>query len=157
LFERYGGPMLAGRFDDYVASTSSARPFTSIQELSAEPDLDEFVAAAIKEPSDLTRWFEEHFYFGCESDDPLTSWAFDRRCGVRLRAMFGSDIGHFDVPTMADVLPEAYELVHHGLLTPVDFASFVFGNVVDLHTAANPSFFAGTIVEQQVARRLSSR
>jgi hypothetical protein len=35
-----------------------------------------------------------------------------------------------------------------------DFEAFVFGNVVDLHTAANPSFFAGTKVESEVATRI---
>jgi predicted TIM-barrel fold metal-dependent hydrolase len=155
LFERYGGPKLARRFADYVQSTSPTRPFTSLEELTeGEPDLDEFAAAAIESPADLTRWFEQHFFFGCESDDPLTSWAFDPRGGVRLRAMFGSDIGHFDVPDMAGVLPEAYELVERDLLTPADFEQFVFGNAVDLHTAANPAFFAGTAVEQESASRL---
>jgi predicted TIM-barrel fold metal-dependent hydrolase len=158
LFKRYGGPKLAGRFDEYVQSTSSSRPFISIEELTdSESELDEFAGAAITDSADLTRWFEKQFFFGCESDDPLTAWAFDSRAGVKLRAMFGSDIGHFDVPDMARVLPEAYELVERDLITAADFEQFVFGNVVDLHTAANPDFFAGTAVEQQVAIRLGGR
>ena len=36
--------------------------------------------------------------------------------GARLNALFSSDIGHFDVPDMTEVVPEAYELVEHGLL-----------------------------------------
>ena len=154
LFQRYGGPALDGRFDDFIRSTSSARPFTSIDELDAEPDLDEFAATAINDPADLTRWFADRFFFGCEADDPLVYWAFDPRSSVRLRAMFGSDIGHFDVPAMARVLPEAYELVERGLVSLQDFEAFVFGNVVDLHTAANPSFFVGTRVESEVGARI---
>ena len=53
------------------------------------------------------------FFFGCEADDRLNALAFDRRlnpAGARLNALFGSDIGHFDVPDMREVLPEAYEL-----------------------------------------------
>ena len=40
--------------------------------------------------------------------------AFDARRnpgGVRLGALFGSDIGHWDVPLMEDVLGEVYEPV----------------------------------------------
>ena len=46
-----------------------------------------------------------HFYFGCEADDPLVAWAFDREgqsLGARLRAIFGSDISHWDVPDMTE-------------------------------------------------------
>jgi hypothetical protein len=156
LFERYGGPLLGGRFDEYVGSTSASRPFTSLAELTgSEPDLDEFAGSGVDGPATLGHWFEERFFFGCESDDPLTAWAFDPRAGVRLRAMFGSDIGHFDVVDMARVLPEAHELVDRTLLSPADFQDFVFGNVVRLHTAANPSFFAGTIVEHDVASAIA--
>ena len=39
------------------------------------------------------------FYFGCEADDPINSWAFQANAfGARLGAVFGSDIGNFDVP-----------------------------------------------------------
>jgi hypothetical protein len=36
--------------------------------------------------------------------------------GARLYALLSSDIGHFDVPDMTEVAPEAYELVEHGVL-----------------------------------------
>jgi hypothetical protein len=41
--------------------------------------------------------------------------------GARLKAIFSSDIGHWDVPDMTTVLAEAYELVEHGLLNEGDF------------------------------------
>jgi hypothetical protein len=53
------------------------------------------------------------FYFGCEADDPSNVWAFNARAnplGARLNAIFSSDIGHFDVPDMTEVVPEAYEM-----------------------------------------------
>ena len=36
--------------------------------------------------------------------------------GTRLRPVFSSDLSHWDVPDMAGVLPEAFELVEEGLL-----------------------------------------
>ena len=134
------------------------RPFTTFDELTAgETDLDEFAAAAPLDAGTLMQWFAERFFFGCESDDPLVASAFDARAGVPLRAMFGSDVGHFDVPDMARVLPEAHELVERGHITPIDFEHFVFANVVRLHTAGNPHFFDGTIVGERVAARQRQR
>ena len=44
LFARYAGPLLGGRFDEFVGSTSASRPFTSLAELTeSEPDLDEYM------------------------------------------------------------------------------------------------------------------
>jgi predicted TIM-barrel fold metal-dependent hydrolase len=154
LFSRYGGPMLRDRFDEFVASPSMTRPFTTLDALTDdETDLDEFAAAEILGPEELVEWFGERFFFGCESDDPLVVTAFDARGGVPLRAMFGSDVGHFDVPDMARVLPEAFELVEKGYLTASDFEQFVFTNVVRLHSANNPQFFKGTIVAGGVDAR----
>lgn len=50
------------------------------------------------------------------------------RFGVRLRAVFGSDIGHRDVTDMGRVVAEAYEQVDRGLLTEEDCRDFSFGN-----------------------------
>ena len=46
---------------------------------------------------ELRQHFAERFYFGCEADDPMTAWAFDRHGNHRLRPIFSSDVGHFDV------------------------------------------------------------
>ena len=66
------------------------------------------------DPDDIVDIFTRQFRFGCEADDPLNALAFDGRVlphGARLNAMFASDIGHWDVPDMRGVLPEAWELV----------------------------------------------
>ena len=100
------------------------------------------------------------FFFGCEADDPLNSWAFDARrnpLGARLGAIFSSDIGHWDVPDMARVLAEAWELVEHGLISPEDFRAFVFDHPLELWTAANPAFFDGTRVEKPAREWVASR
>jgi hypothetical protein len=82
----------------------------------------------------------------------MTAWAFDPHGNHRLRPIFSSDVGHFDVVDMSEVLEEAYELVEHGLITTDDFRAFVFTNPASLHTAMNPDFFKGTVVEDAVAR-----
>jgi len=46
-------------------------------------------------------------------------------------------------------------MVEHGLITEVDLREFVFGNPVRLHTAMNPDFFKGTVVESAVAKELA--
>src|SRR5262249_36272226 len=93
--------------------------------------------------------FERQFFFGCEADDPLTSLAFDARLlpgGVRLNPLFSSDISHWDVPDMRGVLPEAWELVEDGHLTPDDFREFTYGGISRMVMAMNPEFFAGTVL-----------
>ena len=61
-------------------------------------------------------------------------------------------MSHFDVTDMSAVLEEAWELVEHGMITEADFREFTFENAVRLHTAMNPDFFKGTVVEGAVAK-----
>ena len=75
--------------------------------------------------------------------------------GARLNAIFSSDIAHFDVPDMEEVLPEAYELVEHELLDEHDFRDFIFANAVRFWGEVNPDFFKGTVVERQAAEVLA--
>jgi len=56
---------------------------------------------------------------------------------------------------MTEVVPEAYELVEHGLLDENDFRDFVFENAVRLWGQLNPDFFKGTVVEKQAAEVLA--
>ena len=84
----------------------------------------------------------------------MAAVAFDRRLGAFFKPIFSSDVGHFDVADMTSVLEEAWELVDHGLMDPEDFKRFTFTNVARLHTGNNPSFFAGTVVEDAVAEIL---
>ncbi len=117
-------------------------------------DLDDYSRCRITRKEDIRELFVPRFYFGCEADDPINAWAFNRRAnpmGSRLNALFSSDIGHFDVPDMTEVVPEAYELVEHGLLTEDDFRDFMFTNAVRFWGEVNPDFFKGTVVEKQAA------
>jgi hypothetical protein len=64
---------------------------------------------------------------------------------ARLNAIFSSHVGHFDIPDMRVVLPEAWELVEDELITKDDFRDFGFANAV-LFGTQNPDFFEGTPV-----------
>jgi hypothetical protein len=75
--------------------------------------------------------------------------------GARLNAIFSSDIGHFDVPDMTAVVPEAHEPVEHGLITEDDFRDFTFANAVRFWGEVNPDFFKGTLVENEAAEVLA--
>ncbi len=121
--------------------------------------LDEWAACHITRAEDIRDLFVPRFFFGCEADDPMTSTAFNTRVnpfGARLNAMFGSDIAHWDVPDMAEVLEEAWEMVEHELITEADFRDFVFTNPIRLYTSGNPNFFDGTTVEPAVSTELAS-
>jgi predicted TIM-barrel fold metal-dependent hydrolase len=112
-------------------------------------ELDDWRRCGINDRSDFIELFVDRFYFGCEADDPINAWAFRTELnpvGERLKILFSSDIGHWDVPDMASIVDEAYELVERGLLTEDDFRSYVFTNPVDLYVQGRPDFFAGTKV-----------
>jgi predicted TIM-barrel fold metal-dependent hydrolase len=121
-------------------------------------DLDDYFRCKIGGKQDIRDLFVPRFYFGCEADDPVNAWAFNRQAnplGARLNALFSSDIGHFDVPDMTAVVPEAHELVEHGLITGEDFRDFMFTNAVRFWGEVNPDFFKGTVVEKAAAEALA--
>jgi hypothetical protein len=120
-------------------------------------DLDDYFRCKIEKKEDIRDLFVPRYYFGCEADDPINAWAFNTKAnplGARLNALFSSDIGHFDVPDMAEVVPEAYELVEHGLITDDDFRDFMFDNAVRFWGEVNPDFFKGSVVEKPAAEVL---
>src|SRR3954447_9906720 len=125
LFAKYGGPW------------SSMAPAHNTFREQDQVMLDEFAACGIERAEDIKELFVPRFYFGCEADDPLTTTAFNTKVnpfGARLNALFGSDIAHWDVPDMTEVLEESHELVEHGLVTEDDYERFVFSNPVDFYT-----------------------
>ena len=117
-------------------------------------NLDDFKHCGITSEQDIHDLFVPFFHFGCEADDRMNHGAFDRkvnRLGAALKATFSSDIGHWDVNEMSDVLAEAHEAVEHGLMTEADFRGLTFANPVSLFASLNPDFFKGTVVEGAVA------
>jgi predicted TIM-barrel fold metal-dependent hydrolase len=153
---------LVGRYADGLIAEREDRLDETLGFLS-DPDedpatLDEWAPSGIRSVDDIVKVFTDQCFFGCEADDPMNALAFDPRInpeGARLRAMFASDIGHWDVPDFTGVLPEAWELVEDGLVDSEQFRDFVFGNVVRLFTGTNPHFFAGTVVADEVTALLS--
>lgn len=118
----------------------------------AEPD-DEFAPCELANASEIPDLFTKNFFFGCEADDPLIHHAFDPKGlpkGVQLSTLYGSDIGHWDVPDMRDVLHEAWEGVEEGRLDRDQFRAFTFENAVRFYTDTNPRFFEGTRIEAEV-------
>jgi hypothetical protein len=153
LSRRYGGKMVEGRLtEEFVKGFMSSKE---------DPDmLDEFGACGIKDKRDIRDLFVPRFYFGCESDDPVTAWAFDSKknpFGAKLNAIFSSDIGHWDVVDMREVTAEAYEMVEHGLLDEDEFRDFMFTNAVRMWGSVNPDFFKGTAVEAEAEEVLKAQ
>jgi predicted TIM-barrel fold metal-dependent hydrolase len=115
--------------------------------------IDDFAESGIAGLQDIVDVFTHQLSFGCEADDPMNALAFKNNMlphGARLSAMFASDIGHWDVPDLRGVLPDAWELVEDGHLTEENFAAFACSNVVRMLTAMNPGFFEGTAVADAV-------
>ncbi len=146
LFRRFGSGALAAYQDSYDPVTAfNRRPGTGPGE-----SIDDFAESGIETADEIARIFSGQFWFGCEADDPMNALAFDPRLaprGGQLRAMFASDIGHWDVPDMRGVLAEAWELVDDGVLDRDQFRAFTFGNAHAMLTALSPGFFDGTVIE----------
>ena len=119
---------------------------------------DDYIHCHITQKQDWIDLYAKPFFFGCEADDRANAWAFKHGANpfnARLNAIFGSDIGHFDVPDMMEVLPEAHELVEKGFMAAADFRDFTFANAVRLWGAGNPKFFEGTAVAKAAAAVLA--
>ena len=150
LFEQYGQDLVKGRPDP---NSDFARWPGGWHWADDDIIAAELENIGIRSAEDLRPLFENNLYFGCEADDPLVSSAFNTRSnpfGATLKAVFSSDLGHWDVTDMSEVLHEAYELVEHEVITPEQFKAFVFSNPAHLHLGMNPDFFTGTIVEDDV-------
>jgi predicted TIM-barrel fold metal-dependent hydrolase len=150
LAKEWGAPRVLERLDALDANLH----------LLSEPDedptrLDEFAAVGVDSAEALARLFAERFFFGCEADDPLNALAYERAkspFGLTLHALLGSDIGHWDVPDVADVLVEAWELVEDGLVSEEDFRRFTFASPVAFWCAGNPGFFEGSGIAEAVRK-----
>jgi predicted TIM-barrel fold metal-dependent hydrolase len=120
------------------------------------PVLDDYAACDITKKSDWIDRYVTPYFFGCEADDRMNAVAFSKfnPFGAKIQAIYSSDIGHFDVPNMQQVLPEAWELVEDELISPEDFRDFTFTNAVKLWGTQNPRFFDGTSIAKEAAAAL---
>src|SRR5271163_4189756 len=157
-------PLLRQLVDKYgyadIAAELTKRDGWPMQEedaLTGGVPMDDYVACNITRKEDWVDLYAKPYYFGCEADDRMNAVAFGKGMpfGARINAIFSSDIGHFDVPDMLQPVPESYELVEDGLITPADFRDFTFANAVRLWGTQNPRFFEGTRVAKQAAANLA--
>jgi predicted TIM-barrel fold metal-dependent hydrolase len=154
LIDEYGQDRIRSHKDEILQGFKEAAE-------APPPDLanfDDWAGAQIERPEQFRELFESNFYYGCEADDPITVWAFNTRVnpfGARIRTIMGSDISHADVIDPVEVLPEAYELVEHGLLNDEEFREFVFTNAVRLYGGMNRHFFDGTPAESAAEHLLA--
>jgi len=142
LLDKHGAPGVIARRDAIRAAVTDYP--------SPPARLDEWDRCGIGDVGDIVELFVPRFYFGCEPDDPVTTWAFDRRVnpeGTELKVVMGSDISHWDVADMAASVAEAWEHVERGRLTEQQFEAFTFRNPVRLHAGMNRDFFRGTVCE----------
>jgi len=110
---------------------------------------DEFRAMELSSSADIVQIFASSFYFGCEADDRgiVTAFLQSNPGGAELKAVLGSDIGHWDVTDIAGVVAEAHALVEQGFLTDEQWRRVVYDNPVEMLTRVDPDFFVGTAVE----------
>ena len=151
LVKRYGNALATQLLDEIREVAERGLPGPDV--------LDEWAACGIEKVEDIYDLFGPRFFFGCEADDVMNSIAFNDRLnplGARLGAVLSSDIGHWDVPDLREVLAEAYELVEKGLMSDQDFRDFAFTNPTELWTHGNPDFFKDTVVEQDVDKALAA-
>jgi predicted TIM-barrel fold metal-dependent hydrolase len=153
LADRYGDDRITGARIRERPHSRSSDP--------VRPELfDEFTACGMTEVHDLRRLFCENFYFGCEADDRTMSVGFNRKLspvGMPLKAMFGSDIGHWDVMDAESILSEAWGLVDAGMLTRDDFKALTWTNPATLHLRANPDYFKGTAIESEAEKLIAGK
>ena len=139
LYDRYGGALARRRDEALAVGGGNEDP----------ADLDEWSHLRIEDPREFAAFFS-NFYFGCEADDRMAAVSCNPKLnhyGMKLKAIFSSDVGHFDVPDITAVVAEAHELLEDGLMTEDDFCDYTFKNAVRLHGSMNPDFFKGTLIE----------
>ncbi|MDX1484016.1 MAG: amidohydrolase family protein [Alphaproteobacteria bacterium] len=152
LVEAYGGKAFADHVERMCEDLGERR------HTETAADLDEWRDCPARSMEELRDLFIPNFYFGCEADDRMVAAAFSgklNRFGAKLKAIFSSDVGHWDVPDMAEVLAESYELVSEDLITEDDFHAFTFANAAELHASMNPDFFKGTVIEKDVEKLMA--
>ena len=150
LIRTYGADDLLARAGDIdLAAAMRALPGTGVP-----PDeRDDWRFLDVSSERELVDRFVPRFFFGCEADDRSIAYAFSKAnpFGARLQPVFSSDLAHWDVEDMSEVVAEAFGLVRKGVLEEQDFREFVFENPARLLLGQNPDIFVGTAVESATA------
>lgn len=136
---------LGSRLDKYVEALAV--------DLEGPYAQDDFGQSGVTSTADLVDKFGNSFYFGCEADDRMTALAFEPRflpMGRRVNALFSSDIGHWDVQDVSEVLLEVTEAIEKGYLGIDNARDLVFRIPLEFWASANPDFFRGTSLDGHV-------
>ena len=158
LFARHGTELTQGRpahGETLIRDTLGER-YTRDARQPAEHELDDFAAPGIERVEDIKARWVDSFFFGSESDDRTVAHAFNDKAnplGAKINAIYSSDVGHWDVPDLTQVLAESFALVDEGVISEADFKAWVFENPYKLYTQANADFFKGTAVESKLPRK----
>ena len=159
LAEEYGNTVMVEALRRRESALDTAMSPRASADTGGIENLDDYSACEITTASDIKNLFTKNFYFGCEADDRMNTLAFNTKNNpfrAQIHALFGSDIGHFDVPNMAHVLRETYEFVEDGLMTPENFKDFTCDNPIRIFGESNPDFFKGTVVADTASAVLSA-
>lgn len=144
LFRRYGE-----RFLDEVTDLRDGLRW--LPAVGSPPEQrDDWRFLDVSSMAELVELFAPRMFFGCEADDRTIAFAWSpaNARGASLRPVFSSDIAHWDVPDMADVVAESWGLVERGLLTEAQYRQFVWDNPRELF---GPRLFEGTPIEAAAA------
>ena len=146
LVQRYGGP-----FAEIEESERRAAYAREAIDFEPPEEPDEFRALGATSKQDLCDLFSQDLYFGCEADDRGVAMAFSRSnpLGTTLKAMFSSDIGHWDVVDQEAVVPDAHGLIAKGVLDEDQFRDFTFTHAAEMLLKTNPHFFDDTALEAE--------
>ena len=147
-YRAYGGK-LADLIDGDVYDLVQKFPIHG--SVPAQPD--EFAAMQVSAASEIVDRFVDSFYFGVEADDRgvVTAYLPTNPMGATLRAVLGSDIGHWDDTDIAAVVAESAAMIDKGVLDAGQWRQVVCDNPIAMFTALNPSFFDGTPVAGYIA------
>jgi hypothetical protein len=161
LWAAYSDPVWADKIDELLRSpwagllSGASEPIPIARLAERDAGRDEF--GRMGGAAELGAMFAENFFFGCESEDRTIAFAFDNRLGFDFCPVLGSDIGHWDVAVMSEVMTDAYEMVEDGVLTPDQFKTFVYNNPARLYRDQNPGFFDGTVLEAELGSAAPGR
>ena len=70
FFHRYGSQSMIDTLDQL--------PRSETFQATAPDQRDDFGPCGIEQPEDIRDLFIPNFYFGCEADDPVNAWAFNK-------------------------------------------------------------------------------
>jgi predicted TIM-barrel fold metal-dependent hydrolase len=147
LLHGHASPAVRKRADDLDSVLGAlSRPVRE------DDPLDEFAESGLESESAIRRLFSHQIFAGCEADDPLNRLAFMHGLGHDgdLGVVFASDLGHWDAPEAHRILPELWEQVEMGFLTPTQLRKLTWENPLRARTGEGAGPFIGTAIEDTV-------